>query len=202
MLPGVLLAFPVGWLGARFGDKAIGLCGLAAMVVCSVLGAQATSFGHAALGRVICGIGAITLNVLLAEMTTDWFANREIATAMGYGRHARRAGADPDPGRRYWGAPAGPIMAMPQLLPAHERAAQLGIFFPIFSLASQPCRHGGAAPRSFRRCPAAPPGCGNGADRAILLLFRVRRRASERRQAPSARSIAGCSPPAPAPARW
>ncbi len=100
MLPGVLLAIPAGWLGTRFGDKAISLCGLGAMVVCSLWVAQAESFGHAALGRVICGIGAITLNVLLAEMTTDWFANREIATAMGYGRHARRAGADPDPGRR------------------------------------------------------------------------------------------------------
>jgi MFS family permease len=82
MLPGVLLAIPAGWLGSRFGDKAVSLISLAAMAIGSIIVAQATSFGHAALGRVVCGIGAITLNVLLAKMTTDWFAKREIATAM------------------------------------------------------------------------------------------------------------------------
>ena len=84
MLPGVLLAIPAGWLGTRFGDKTVALCGLGAMAVGSVIVAQATSFGDAAIGRVICGSGAITLNVLLAKMTTDWFAKREIATAMGF----------------------------------------------------------------------------------------------------------------------
>jgi len=84
MLPGVLLAIPAGWLGTRFGDKAVALCGLAAMVLGSVWVAQAESFGHAAFGRLICGSGGIALNVLLAKMTTDWFAHREIATAMGF----------------------------------------------------------------------------------------------------------------------
>jgi predicted MFS family arabinose efflux permease len=31
-----------------------------------------------------------------------------------------------------WGAPAGPIMAMPQVLPAQERAAGFGIFFTVY----------------------------------------------------------------------
>jgi len=30
-----------------------------------------------------------------------------------------------------WGAPAGPIMALPQVLPAAERAAGFGIFFTV-----------------------------------------------------------------------
>lgn len=84
MLPGALLAIPAGWLGTRVGDKTVALFGLGAMVVGNLWVAQAESFGHAAVGRVICGIGAITLTVLLAKMTTDWFANREIATAMGF----------------------------------------------------------------------------------------------------------------------
>lgn len=84
MLPGVLLAIPAGWLGARFGDKTVTLCGLAAMIAGSVIFAQAGSFELAAFGRVLGGSGAIILNVLLAKMTTDWFAGREIATAMGF----------------------------------------------------------------------------------------------------------------------
>ena len=84
MLPGVALAIPAGRLAARFGDKPVVLCGLLAMTFGSLVVAQATSFGGAAAGRVICGSGAIILNVLLAKMTTDWFAGREIATAMGF----------------------------------------------------------------------------------------------------------------------
>ena len=84
MLPGVALAIPAGWLAVRFGDKPVVVCGLVAMTVGSLIVAQATSFGGAATGRVICGSGAIILNVLLAKMTTDWFAGREIATAMGF----------------------------------------------------------------------------------------------------------------------
>lgn len=83
MLPGVALAIPAGWLAARFGDKPVVICGLLAMTLGSLMVAQATSFGGAAAGRVICGSGAIILNVVLAKMTTDWFAGREIATAMG-----------------------------------------------------------------------------------------------------------------------
>lgn len=84
MLPGVALAIPAGWLGARFGDKTVAILGLAAMTVGSLVVAQADSFATAAVGRVVCGSGAIALNVLLAKMTTDWFAGREIATAMGF----------------------------------------------------------------------------------------------------------------------
>ena len=84
MLPGILLAIPAGWLGARFGDKPVALSGLAAMVIGSVMVAQAGTFAEAAVGRVVGGCGAIVLNVLLAKMTTDWFAGHEIATAMGY----------------------------------------------------------------------------------------------------------------------
>lgn len=33
-----------------------------------------------------------------------------------------------------WGAPAGPIMALPQTLPVQERAAGFGIFFTVYYL--------------------------------------------------------------------
>src|SRR6185437_6572051 len=34
------------------------------------------------VGRLVAGIGGVLLNVLMSKMVTDWFAGREIATAM------------------------------------------------------------------------------------------------------------------------
>jgi predicted MFS family arabinose efflux permease len=36
----------------------------------------------ASLGRIVSGVGAVLLNIVLAKMVTDWFAGREIVTAM------------------------------------------------------------------------------------------------------------------------
>jgi MFS family permease len=33
-------------------------------------------------GRLVSGIGAVAVNVLLTEMAADWFADRELSTAM------------------------------------------------------------------------------------------------------------------------
>jgi MFS family permease len=33
-------------------------------------------------GRLLAGFGGVLLNVLMSKMVTDWFAGREIATAM------------------------------------------------------------------------------------------------------------------------
>jgi MFS family permease len=34
-------------------------------------------------GRLLAGVGGVILNVLMSKMVTDWFADKEIATAMG-----------------------------------------------------------------------------------------------------------------------
>jgi hypothetical protein len=36
----------------------------------------------ASIGRIVGGVGAVLLNIVLAKMVTDWFAGREIVTAM------------------------------------------------------------------------------------------------------------------------
>jgi MFS family permease len=82
MLPGVVISVPGGMLGARFGDKSIVLCGLLLMVIGGALTALADQYGMALTGRVIAGVGAVLLNVLLTKMTSDWFAGREIVVAM------------------------------------------------------------------------------------------------------------------------
>jgi MFS family permease len=82
MLPGVVLAVPGGVLGQRFGDKRITLVGLLLMAAGGIALAVAPSFAVAAVGRLCSGIGAVLLNIVLAKMVTDWFAEREIVLAM------------------------------------------------------------------------------------------------------------------------
>ncbi len=82
MLPGAVISLPGGMLGARFGDKAIALCGLLLMVMGGVMTALADQYAMAVAGRLVSGVGAVLLNVLLTKMTSDWFAGREIIVAM------------------------------------------------------------------------------------------------------------------------
>lgn len=81
-LPGIVLAIPGGLLGQRFGDKRIVLIGLALMGGGGVGMALAESHAVLVAGRLISGIGAVLLNVLMTKMIIDWFAGREIALAM------------------------------------------------------------------------------------------------------------------------
>jgi MFS family permease len=73
LLPGVFISLPGGMLGERFGAKRI-VGGL-------VMGVS-QSFATLACGRLLSGTGAVLMNVLLTKMVADWFAGREIATAM------------------------------------------------------------------------------------------------------------------------
>jgi len=82
MLPGMLLAFPGGVIGQRFGERRLVLLGLALMVAGTVVTATASSFPMAAGGRVMSGVGAVLMNILLPKLIADWFEGKEIATAM------------------------------------------------------------------------------------------------------------------------
>ena len=82
MLPGVVIALPGGMLGQRFGAKRVVLVGLALMAIGGVVMGLGSSFAMAAAGRIISGTGAVLLTVLISKMVTDWFAGREIVTAM------------------------------------------------------------------------------------------------------------------------
>lgn len=82
-LPGVAIALPGGVMGQRLGAKRVALLGLALMALGGVIMGFAESFGIAAIGRTILGIGAVLFNVLATKMIADWFAGREITTAMG-----------------------------------------------------------------------------------------------------------------------
>src|SRR5436305_816138 len=82
LAPGIAFALPGGEIGRRFGDKRVVLCGLALMMAGGLLMAFAPSWELQIAGRIVAGIGGVVLNVLMSKMVTDWFAGREIATAM------------------------------------------------------------------------------------------------------------------------
>ncbi|HEY4833603.1 MAG TPA: MFS transporter [Bradyrhizobium sp.] len=80
--PGVALAMPGGAIGQRFGDKTTVLGALLLMLAGSVAMAFAASWSVQIAGRLVAGVGGVILSVQLTKMLTDWFAGKEIATAM------------------------------------------------------------------------------------------------------------------------
>src|SRR6185436_17307296 len=65
MLPGVVISWPGGMLGNRFGDKSVAIGGLVLMVVCGVMAGLADQYAMALAGRLVSGTGAVLLNVML-----------------------------------------------------------------------------------------------------------------------------------------
>jgi MFS family permease len=87
LAPGLAFALPGGEIGRRFGDKRVVLFGLALMTAGGLAMALAPTlewqaWGWQVAGRIVAGIGGVLLNVLMSKMVTDWFAGKEIATAM------------------------------------------------------------------------------------------------------------------------
>jgi MFS family permease len=80
--PGAVIALPGGTIGRRFGDKTTVLAGLVLMLVGGLVMTFATTWNGQIVGRLVSGTGGVLLNVQMTKMVTDWFAGREIATAM------------------------------------------------------------------------------------------------------------------------
>jgi MFS family permease len=80
--PGVALALPGGAIGKWLGDKRTTLAALAMMLLGSVAMALGESWSWQVAGRLVAGAGGVLLSVQLTKMVTDWFAGKEIATAM------------------------------------------------------------------------------------------------------------------------
>jgi MFS family permease len=82
LLPGIAIALPGGFLGRRFGDKRVVVLGLGLMTAGGVVMGTSHSYLMACAGRLLSGTGAILFNVLATKMVADWFAEKEIVTAM------------------------------------------------------------------------------------------------------------------------
>lgn len=82
-LPGLVLAFPTGWLARIMSDRAAVTLGLALVAGGGAVATMATGFDGIAAGRAVTGIGFVICSLYFTKMVADWFAGREIAAAMG-----------------------------------------------------------------------------------------------------------------------
>ncbi|HEX9212108.1 MAG TPA: MFS transporter [Bradyrhizobium sp.] len=80
--PGVVLALPGGAIGRTLGDKPTTIAALLLMTAGSLVMALAEAWGWQMAGRLASGAGGVLLTVQLTKMGADWFAEKEIATAM------------------------------------------------------------------------------------------------------------------------
>ena len=91
MLPGMVIALPGGVLGQRFGAKRVVLVGLVLMAIGGLVMGLSHTFGRWWRAGSISGTGAVLFNVMITKMIADWFAGREIVTAMGISSRAGRS---------------------------------------------------------------------------------------------------------------
>ena len=82
LAPGMIVAIPGGAIAARFGDKRIVSLSMILMLLGGALIAFGPGWESLVAGRVLGGIGGVIINVVMTKMLVDWFAGREIATAM------------------------------------------------------------------------------------------------------------------------
>jgi MFS family permease len=80
--PGVALALPGGAIGQKFGDKTTVLGALLLMLLGGLVMAFSDSWNGQIAGRLVAGAGGVLLNVQMTKRVNDWFAGKEIATAM------------------------------------------------------------------------------------------------------------------------
>ena len=82
-LPGLVLAFPTGWLARFMSDRAAITLGLGLVAAGGAVACFASGFDGIAAGRAITGFGFVVCSLYFSKMVADWFAGREIAAAMG-----------------------------------------------------------------------------------------------------------------------
>ncbi len=82
LAPGVIVAIPGGAIATRFGDKRVVSFGMVLMLAGGLLISIAPGPDTLLAARLIAGAGGVILNVVMTKMLVDWFAGREMSTAM------------------------------------------------------------------------------------------------------------------------
>jgi len=82
LVPGLVLAMPAGFAGRYTSDRLLVVLGMASLALGGALGAMADGFAVLAMGRLLAGAGFVLCSIYYTKMVADWFAGRELATAM------------------------------------------------------------------------------------------------------------------------
>jgi predicted MFS family arabinose efflux permease len=82
-IPAVFISISLGAAVDRWPSRATGVVGLILMAVGATAFALAPSYLALVLGRLVFGIGGLTMNLLLARLVTEAFMGRELSLAMG-----------------------------------------------------------------------------------------------------------------------
>jgi nitrate/nitrite transporter NarK len=82
-LPAIILSLPTGFLVDRYGTKSVAVTALGFVTAGSALVAIADSYFALVVGRVITGLGAVTLLVVAPQGVGAAFTPREMGLAMG-----------------------------------------------------------------------------------------------------------------------
>ncbi len=82
LLPGVVIALPGGAIGKVLGDKRSVLIACSIMFLGNTIMAFSDVWAVQIGGRLLSGTGGVILNVITSKMVADWFAQREMSTAM------------------------------------------------------------------------------------------------------------------------
>src|SRR5215470_4961452 len=82
MIPGLFLAIPGGVLSQWVGERRFLIVCLALVTAGGLICSFAGSYWSLWAGRLVSGVGAIGMNVVMAKIVIDWFHDKEISTAM------------------------------------------------------------------------------------------------------------------------
>ena len=82
-LPGLVLAFPTGYLARIMSDRAAATLGLACVAGGGAVAVLLPGFEGISVGRLLSGVGFVICSLYFTKMVADWFAGREMAAAMG-----------------------------------------------------------------------------------------------------------------------
>lgn len=82
LAPGILVAIPGSTLAARFGDRRIVIAALLMMLCGNLIALAFSSYEAFIAARLVAGAGGVVVNIVMTKLLVDWFAGREISTAL------------------------------------------------------------------------------------------------------------------------
>jgi len=82
LAPGMVVAIPGGAIAARLGDTRVVAASMALMLTGGLVASVLPGWEAVLAGRVLAGVGGVIVNIVMTKMLVDWFAGREISTAL------------------------------------------------------------------------------------------------------------------------